>query len=257
MSPPNCVDSSSMFSLDLLALSEPAHLNINPTDCEWAASTAQANASPTIERATQAQARSAPAHSNSSGCAVEPLDNILPAKRGLHFLTLLSKGRPPVEPRSAASANADTACQRSSVQAQTDAQPVDKVVVLREKNKRAQKRHRDRIRVRHALTGLAACHLLAWSNESKNHLYVPLRLYPILFVINHPRCIIHCLQAREEQTSQQIAVLTAELKKSQREKGLIEQRAHTLSTALAYRTDSSSEVHTLSPTLVYALAATK
>lgn len=245
-----------MFSLDLLALSEPAHLNIDLSDLEWAASTGQADASPTIEPSTQAQSRSAPTQSNSFDCAVEPLDNILPAKRGLHFLTLLSKGRPPVEPRSAASAIADTACQRSSAQAQTDAQPVDKMVVLREKNKRAQKRHRDRMRVRHALScGLDVCHILARSNESKNYSYVPLRLYPVLSVINNPQCIIHCLQAREEQTSQQIAVLTAELKKSQREKGVIEQRAHTLSTALAYRANSSSEVHTLPPTLVYALAA--
>lgn len=50
------------------------------------------------------------------------------------------------------------------------------------------------------------------------------------------------LQAREEETSQQIAVLTAELKKSQWEKGLVEQRAHTLSTALAYRAISPSKV---------------
>ena len=63
------------------------------------------------------------------------------------------------------------------------------------------------------------------------------------------------MQAREEQTSQQIMALTAELKKSQREKGLIEQRAHTLSTALAYRANPP-EVHALPLTLVYALAAT-
>ena len=50
------------------------------------------------------------------------------------------------------------------------------------------------------------------------------------------------LQAREEETNQQIAVLTAELKKSQWEKGLVEQRAQTLSTALAYRATSPSKV---------------
>ena len=167
-----------MFSLDLLPLSEQAHLNLDLSDLEWAASTAQADAAPTIEPSMQTQVRSAPAQSNSSGSAVEPLDNILPAKRGLHFLTLLSKGRPPVQPRSAASANADTACQRSSAQAQTDAQPVDKVVVQREKNKRAQKRHRDRMRVSHALNcGLGACHFLAQSHESKNDSDVSLQLY--------------------------------------------------------------------------------
>lgn len=140
-----------MFSLDLLPLSEPAHLNLDLSDLEWAASIAQADAVPTLEPSTQTQAESASEQANSSGSAVEPLDNILPDKRGLYFLTLLSKTRPPAEPRSAASANADTACERSSAQAQTDAQIVDKVVVQREKNKRAQKRHRDRMRVRRAL----------------------------------------------------------------------------------------------------------
>ena len=158
VSPPNCNDDPSTFGSGLLPLSEPAHFNLDLSDLEWAASTAQADAAHKIEPSTQAQAGSIPAQSNSSGSEVEPLDSILPAKRGLHFLTLLSKGRPPVEPRSAASANADTACQRSSAPGQTDAQAVDKVVVQREKNKRAQKRHRDRMRVRHALNcGLVAC----------------------------------------------------------------------------------------------------
>ena len=75
-------------------------------------------------------------------------------------------------------------------------------------------------------------------------------------LISDSQNIIHCLQAREEETSQQIAALTAELKKSQWEKGLIEQRAHTLSTALAYRANSSPEVHALPLALVLALAAT-
>ena len=168
-----------MFSLDLLPLSEPAHLNLDLSDLEWAASTA--DAAYTTEPSMQAEARSAPAQSNSSGSAVEPLDNILPANRGLHYLTLLSKGRPPVQPRSAASADADTACQRSSTQAQTDAQSVDKVVVQREKNKRAQKRHRDRLRVRHAMNcGLGACHLHVQSNESKNYNDIPLQLYSMI-----------------------------------------------------------------------------
>ena len=53
------------------------------------------------------------------------------------------------------------------------------------------------------------------------------------------------LQAREEETSRQIAALTAELKKSQWEKGLIEQRADTLTTVLALTASASSEVHAL------------
>ncbi len=51
------------------------------------------------------------------------------------------------------------------------------------------------------------------------------------------------LQEKDEQASQQIAALTAELRKSQQEKGLIEQRADTLSTALAVRATGSPEVH--------------
>ena len=77
----------------------------------------------------------------------------------------------------------------------------------------------------------------------------------IWLLSNASQHITECLQAREEQTSQQIVALRAELKKSQREKGLVEQRAHTLSTALAYRAKSSSEVHALPLTLVYALTA--
>lgn len=139
-SPPNCLDGPSMFNLDLIPLSDAAHLNLEFNDLEWAASMAQADAAPAVEY-PQAQ-------SNSSGSAVEPLDSILPEDRGLHFLTLLSKGRPSAEPRSAASANADTACMTSPAQVQSDAHLVDKLVVQREKNKRAQKRHRDRMRVR-------------------------------------------------------------------------------------------------------------
>lgn len=141
-----------MFNLDLLPLTDAAHLNLEFNDLEWAASMAQADAAPAIEPAGYPQAQS-----NSSGSAVEPLESILPANRGLHFLTLLSKGRPPAEPRSAASANADTACRTSPAQVHSDAQLVDKLVVQREKNKRAQKRHRDRMRVRLTLKcGLCA-----------------------------------------------------------------------------------------------------
>lgn len=50
------------------------------------------------------------------------------------------------------------------------------------------------------------------------------------------------LQAKEEETSAQIAVLAAELKQMRWEKNLIEQQAETLKTALAVFTGPPSEV---------------
>lgn len=141
-----------MYGLGLLASSDTAHLNVELNDLEWAATT-QADAVRATELSQQAPAMASQVQeSGSSGRAVEPLDSVLPANMGLHFLTLLSKTRPPVpELRSAASANADKAHQTSSAQVQSDAQPVDKTVKKREKNNRAQKRCRDRMRVGHTL----------------------------------------------------------------------------------------------------------
>ncbi len=50
------------------------------------------------------------------------------------------------------------------------------------------------------------------------------------------------IQAKEEETSAQIALLAAELKKMQWEKTIVEQQAETLKTALAVRTGGSAEV---------------
>ena len=67
----------------------------------------------------------------------------------------------------------------------------------------------------------------------------------LLFLLAHSTHIglPPALQAKEEETSQQIAALSAELKKTQWEKTVIEQRAETLSTALAVRASTSSKVH--------------
>lgn len=154
MSPPLFTMGSSinsMFGLDLPPFSDPPQLNFELSDLEWAASTAQPDNSSALEPSSQAQAVHPPAQqSNSSGSSVEEsLEKILPADWGVHILTLLSKDRRPLmEPRPATSANAaDTAYQTSSAQDQSDQHPVDKAVKQREKNKRAQKRHRDRIKV--------------------------------------------------------------------------------------------------------------
>ncbi len=142
-----------MFGLGLVPLSDTAHLTLELSDLDWAATT-QADAVRASEPSLQAPAIASPVQESESSRAVEalpePLDSFLPANRGLHYLTLLSKSRPPFpELRSAASANADKAHQTSSAQVQTGAQPADKTMKQREKNKGAQKRHRDRIRVRH------------------------------------------------------------------------------------------------------------
>ena len=50
------------------------------------------------------------------------------------------------------------------------------------------------------------------------------------------------LQAKEEETTAQIAVLAAELKQMRWEKSMIEQQAETLKTALAVCTGPPSEV---------------
>lgn len=142
-----------MFGLDLLPLSDAAHLNFELSDLEWAASTAQPGTSAALVPCSQAQVlQPAAQESNSSGSSVEEsIDSALPDNWSIHILTLLSKDRSPVEPRPATSANAaDTAYQTSSAQEQSDAQPLDKAIQQREKNKRAQKRHRDRIKVRSA-----------------------------------------------------------------------------------------------------------
>lgn len=139
-----------MFGLGLLPLSDTAQLNSELSDLEWAAK-AQADAVRALEPTLLAPATTPPVQeSDGSDRAVEQLYSVLPANRGLHFLTLLSKSRSPFpKPRSAASANADTARRKCSAQVQSDAQPVDKTVKQRETNKRAQRRHRDRTRVRH------------------------------------------------------------------------------------------------------------
>lgn len=141
-----------MFGLGLLPVSDTAQLNFELSDLEWAATT-QADAVRASEPTLQAPAITPPVQeSDGSDRAVEQLYSVLPANRGLHFLTLLSKSRSPFpKPRSAASANADTARQKCSAQVQSYAQPIDKTMKLRETNKRAQKRHRDRTRVRHTL----------------------------------------------------------------------------------------------------------
>ncbi len=50
------------------------------------------------------------------------------------------------------------------------------------------------------------------------------------------------MQAKEEENGVQIAVLAAELKRTQWEKGIVEQEAETLKTALAVWTSRSSQV---------------
>ena len=50
------------------------------------------------------------------------------------------------------------------------------------------------------------------------------------------------VQAKEEESGVQIAVLAAELKRTQWEKGIVEQQAETLKTALAVWTGRSSQV---------------
>ena len=140
-----------MFAGDLLPLSDTAHLHFELSDLEWAATTAQPAAGHAGESYSQDQAVSPnEQQSNSSGSsAEESLDENLPADWGVHILTLLSKTRSPLaEPPPAASANAaDTAYQTSSAQDQSDPQTTDRAVKTREKNKRSQKRHRDRIKV--------------------------------------------------------------------------------------------------------------
>ena len=50
------------------------------------------------------------------------------------------------------------------------------------------------------------------------------------------------MQAKEEENSVQIAVLAAELKRTRWEKGIVEQQAETLKTALAVWTGRPSQV---------------
>ena len=68
------------------------------------------------------------------------------------------------------------------------------------------------------------------------------------------------MQAKEEESGVQIAVLAAELKRTQWEKGIVEQQAETLKTALAVWTGCSSQVcfmilstHSIAPSLNFSL----
>ena len=116
----------------------------------------------------------------------------------------------------------------------------DKTMKQRETNKRAQKRHRDRTRVRVSVTYDTGGLVLGSCSPALS------LLSGLYSYVNASQPAASCLQAKEELASQQIAALTAELRKSQREKGLIEQRADTLSTALAVRGSASPKVHVLS-----------
>ena len=80
----------------------------------------------------------------------DSLGTVLPANWGVHILTLLSKSRvSPPQDCSAASANKADNQQATSAQAQSQVttQDPERASRQREKNKRAQKRHRDKQRV--------------------------------------------------------------------------------------------------------------
>lgn len=139
-----------MFGVELLPLAEAQPLNFELDDLDWAGSTSQPEFSGYTEPCPEILAVASPAPASNSSGENSLLGTALPANWGVHILTLLSKNRDePGENNSAASASG-TASQAKGAQAQSQAvhhaQP-DKASKQREKNKRAQKRHRDRQKV--------------------------------------------------------------------------------------------------------------
>lgn len=146
-----------MLGMDLLPLSDAHQLNFELNDLDWAGSTSQAGFSASTELCSAARDLASPA--SVSHCSHSSLEDALgtacPANWGVQILTLLSKKRDqPGEERSAASADgSDLACQTSSAQDRSQevappSQHCDKASKQREKNKRAQQRHRTKQKVR-------------------------------------------------------------------------------------------------------------
>lgn len=159
-SPPLRSDGSvtlNMFGMDFLPLSDVHQLNFELSDLDWAGNTSQAGFSASTEPCSQAHAVTSQAQvsDGSHSSQGDSLGTALPENWGVHILTLLSKSRDqPAEDRSTASANGvDAAHQACSAQDHSQivalpAQLPDKATKQREKNKRAQKRHRDKQKVR-------------------------------------------------------------------------------------------------------------
>ena len=144
-----------MFGADLLPLSDTHQLDFELGDLDWTGNPTQAEFSASTEPYDQAPL-CCPAQASfvTHSSLEDTLDTVLPVNWGVHILTLLSKNRDQPEDRTAASGNgSDGAHQTSSGQDQSQItahppeQP-DKVSRQKEKNKRAQRRHRDKQKVR-------------------------------------------------------------------------------------------------------------
>lgn len=138
-----------MFGAELLPLAEAQHLNFDLGDLDWAGSTSQPEVSGYTEPCPEILPVASPAPLSHSS-QENSLGTALPANWGVHILTLLSKSRDEPGEYNSASSACGTTSQAKGAQDQSQAvhqAQSDKASKQREKNKRAQKRHRDRQKV--------------------------------------------------------------------------------------------------------------